>query len=170
MECRRAEKLLERYTNEGLAPEEQHRVEGHLRGCPGCREKHRELQSLLSLLRSMPPPPPVPEGFAERLTARVRERGDVVLAGGTSQPGRSAWSYSGRVAGALATIAAGLMLGVVMARQTWQYSAGAGDAISAAGAGRSELVYELDLLSGSPRGSFTDAYLTLTRVPAEQET
>jgi hypothetical protein len=72
-------------------------------------------------------------------------------------------------ANAAAAIAAGLVLGVVLGQQTWRFSASTTGHDRLTTSADAEMVYSLDYLSGAPRGSFTDAYLSLTRVATDQE-
>lgn len=169
MQCRQVQTLIDRYVSEGLLPDERSLFESHLQSCPSCQEQLHELRVLLALLRSAPAPPPVPEGFADRLMAKARQQVRPVPAG-ISRPVWAVWwrsVASPRFANAAGAVAAGLLLGIVMAQQTWRYSENAGHYRPPQAS--PEVVYELDFLSGSPGGSFADAYLNLTSAAGEQE-
>jgi len=77
---------------------------------------------------------------------------------------------SSHAAGAGAAVAAGLLLGVFMGQQAWHSSANAAASRSEEASANLLGAYEFDWLSGSPRGSFTDAYLSLTSQGEDQET
>jgi anti-sigma factor RsiW len=166
---------MDKYVNEGLFADEQKPFEDHLHSCSSCQEQLRDLQALVGMLRNAPPLPPVPEGFSERLMARANRQ---VARAEPVRPwllARAGWRDYGQVlqvAGSLGAVAAALLLGVVMAQQTWRYAGDgdSGDSRRAAMQVDPELVYELDFLSGAPRGSFIDAYLNLTRIAGNGET
>jgi len=180
MRCDRTQALMDRYVNEGLPPDEREPFESHLRDCRECQQQLAKLRGLLTVLRSVSAPP-VPEGFVGRVMARAQEvpRPRPL---GKSPPGRTDWqsvargigSWWGqvdlsRLANAVAAVAAGLLLGLVLGQQTWRFAASRGGADRPATRADAEMVYALDYLSVSPRGSFTDSYLSLTSVAGDTE-
>lgn len=162
MRCNRAQSLMDRYAKEGLPRKEQEPFEAHLRVCPECRQQLANLHRLVERLRTVPSPP-VPHEFVEEVMARARREREgcrvdglgVIRNGG--RDGRMV-----RWAKAVAATAAGLLLGLVLGQQTW-WQAGSNGGTQQPGASvDTEAVYSLDYLSGTPRGSFTESYLSLT--------
>ncbi len=171
MRCKRARELMDRYVSEGLPPDEREPFETHLRDCRDCQEHLAKFQDLVATLRSVPVPP-IPHGFAERVMAKARQEFQ------RPQPsvvGRSTFSRwpehvgAARAVNALGAVAAGLLLGLVLGQQTWQHTASANGAEQSIARVDADSVYALDYLSGTPRGSFTETYLSLTSVSNEQE-
>jgi anti-sigma factor RsiW len=174
MRCDRSRALMDKYAAEELAPDERAALNLHLRDCPGCRQQWVRWRGLLRILRSVPAPP-VPQEFVGRVMARARQGMD------RQQPSRevgpepaSWWGHGGmpQLVNMAAAVAAGLLLGLVLGRQTWQFSTRPIATDRSAENARVtdvETVYSLDYLSGNPRGSFTKTYLSLTRVAGDQE-
>lgn len=63
--------LVTGYVDGELAPQDQARVEEHLRGCASCREQVEQERALRSSLRALPDVVP-PAGLEERLRRRLR--------------------------------------------------------------------------------------------------
>ena len=170
MRCQTVRQKLEAFAAAGVAPQVRERINGHLRSCSGCREALARQKELEALIRSVPAPP-VPDGFAGRLMVRARVRGQ------TPRPvSRSGWKPLGLLgpqqlrlgAGTAAALAAGLLIGGFMGRQTWQRSAvqiGArnqvveADPVGASG---------LSFLTGLGDKSLGEAYLGLTWAPDDE--
>jgi anti-sigma factor RsiW len=173
MQCRRAQGLIDMYAGEEIPTAHRAALEAHLAACSACREHQARLEKLLALLRRIPPLPPVPEGFNDRLLARARQRREMPPRVPAVRPRlRDWWDFlrAPQTAGAVGAIAAGLLLGVLMGQQAsreWSTAT-----VAAPEALPVDLLggHGLDLLSGSPRGSFTDAYLSLTSQPDGRET
>lgn len=166
MRCKAVRTSLDRYIRQELAPRMQEPIEAHLSQCADCRRHLSRQEALAALLRSIPEPPAVPEGFAERLMAAVRQR----QAEHTSMPAsrwRVRWSAArkavGHRAAQLAVLAGGLLIGMLMGQQTWcsvhrssTPQASQADPVAA---------HELDYLTDAPGNSLAESYLRLTRVP-----
>lgn len=168
MRCNRARAWMERYVVEGLPARERAVFEVHLRECRDCQQRLDRLQRLLATLRSAASPP-VPDEFVGRVMARARREVQPSLHARPAFRGgwKPAWAV--RIAHTAAAVAAGLLLGLVLGWQSWQFTAsGQGVDRSAAGVD-TEAIYSLDYLSGTPRDSFADTYLNLTRVTSDQE-
>ncbi|MEA1950071.1 MAG: zf-HC2 domain-containing protein [Planctomycetota bacterium] len=177
MHCDRAQALMDRYVNEGFPPDERESFEIHLRGCPDCQQQLAKLQRLLAVLRSVPSPP-VPQGFVDRVMVRARHeiQASQSSPGFQSAPGfqpalRRWWEQLGsaRLANAVGAVAAGLLIGLVLGQQTWRYAASTGRPDRTMAGIDAETAYSLDYLSGSPHGSFTETYLSLTSVASDKE-
>ena len=171
MHCDRAQALMDRYVNEGFPPDERESFEIHLRGCPDCQQQLAKLQRLLAVLQSVPSPP-VPQGFVDRVMARAQCEVRAPQPSSRAQPAlRRWWEHLGtaRLANAIGAVAAGLLLGLVLGQQTWQYAASTSQPARPMSGIDAETVYSLDYLSGSAGGSFTETYLALTSVANDQE-
>jgi len=175
MRCEQAQALLDRYVNRELPPVERERLESHLLECPDCRQQLVGLRGLVAVLHSVPAPP-VPDGLAARVMARAHE------VAGRRAPGRTAWDSvtqtvghwwlqvdSSHIANAVAAVAAGLVLGLGLGQQSWRLAVGTREAERPVADVDAEAVYSLDYLSGVPRGSFTETYLSLTSVANDRE-
>jgi len=123
MRCREVQHKLDLFATGEVTPLERARIEVHLGSCAGCRQRLARLRRLEELLAAAPAPPP-PEGFAARVVARAKER-QAATARGTSRPrpARSAWDRIRFTAATAAALAAGLVLGLFMGRETWQSGA-----------------------------------------------
>ncbi len=174
MRCDRAQILMDRYVAEELPAVEREDLEFHLRKCPGCQQQLAQLQKLLGTLRSVPAPP-VPQGFVGRVMViagqEVDHQGPLVQA----RPRPASWWRHGvtpQQIGFAAALAAGLLVGVMLGHQTWQHSART-STIDRPTANvqvtDAENVYLIDYLTGTPRGSFPEIYLSLTSVDSDQE-
>jgi len=172
MRCQTVRQRLEALAAEEVAPHVRKEMEGHLRSCSGCRAAWARQKQLATLIRSVPAPP-VPDGFAGRLVARARvgrESARPVSPSGWRSLG---WLGPRRLRlgmGTAAALAAGLLIGGLMGRQTWPRSAvqiGAGnqvveaDPVEASGLG---------FLTSLGDQSLGEAYLGLTWAPDDERT
>lgn len=73
MNCQSVIRSLSACQDGELDPARRLEVEGHLRGCRGCRAEWEGLQDLASRLRQSPPPAPDPF-FSARVMAGLRPR------------------------------------------------------------------------------------------------
>ncbi len=119
MRCERAQAWMDRYVVEGLSPAERESFEIHLRDCRGCQEQLARIQRLVAALRSVVPPP-VPEGFADRVLARTRNQEPIADGGGLGRSKRAVWRQVRAGLGTAAALAAGLLLGLFLGHETWQ--------------------------------------------------
>jgi anti-sigma factor RsiW len=60
LRCRQAVALLTDYLEGVLSPQEQSRLEAHLRSCDGCQTYLDQLRATISALGQAPPVPPDP--------------------------------------------------------------------------------------------------------------
>ena len=172
MRCQTVRQKLEAYAGAELAPQVCERIEDHLRSCSGCREALARQKELEALVRSVPAPP-VPDGFAGRVMAGARVRGEL-----PRPVSRAGWRPFGWLeperlrlgAGTAAALAAGLLIGGFMGRQTWQRS----DVQSVAGDQMVEAdpvtASGLSFLAGLGDSSLGEAYLGLTWAPDDERT
>lgn len=169
MRCDQVQQLMDRYVNEGLPPDEREAFETHVRACPECQDQLAHLQHLVATLQSVPSPP-VPQGFADRIMARAQRETKVRrVETPTMLRGRGGHGRMARLAKAMAATAAGLLLGVLLGQQTWRCTVSEHGARQPNASMDAETVYSLDYLSGTPRGSFTESYLSLTGMANDQE-
>lgn len=95
-------------------------MEGHLESCPACRQDLAKLRRLEDLLVAASPPP-VPEGFADRVVAQARtQQAASVRLRPRSRFEPSTWKRIRISAAAAAALAAGLLLGLFMGYDTWR--------------------------------------------------
>ena len=121
MRCSEVQGKLDLFTTQELAPPVRARILAHLESCAECREALARLRRLRSLLTTSPAPP-VPEGFAARAVARAKQRQAVAVRRPRS-PRRRSRLASERIrlsVGTAAALAAGLVLGLFMGRETWR--------------------------------------------------
>jgi predicted anti-sigma-YlaC factor YlaD len=73
--CNRAVELVTDYLEGALDPEDQARLESHLRGCPGCTAYVEQMRLAIAALGRLEPAPPDPSVEAEliELYRRYRE-------------------------------------------------------------------------------------------------
>lgn len=171
MRCDRAQALMDRYLGEDLSPHERESFEVHLRDCRNCQQQLAGLRRLVEALQSVPAPP-VPRDLVGRVMARARQeiRGPRHSVAARSILSRW-WERVGGtgLANAVAAVAAGLLLGLALGQQTWRFATNTRGSDQSTTNVDAEAVYSLDYLSGTPRGSFTETYLSLTSVDSDQE-
>src|SRR4030065_1086799 len=73
MDCNKAERFLLRSLDGRLDHENRAMLQGHPEKCPSCKEKDREYQMILRLIRPQTVPEPLPY-FQERLLAKLKEQ------------------------------------------------------------------------------------------------
>ena len=170
MRCDRAQALMDRYVHEELPPDEREAFESHVRDCSACQQEWARFQRLLAALQSVPAPP-VPEKFVDRVIARAQETRERRSCVETRPVVPRWWGQAGiaRLANAVAAVAAGLVLGLGLGQQTWRFATSLQEPERRAAGVDAEAIYSLDYLSGYPRGSFTETYLSLTHVANDQE-
>ena len=167
MGCRAVRNQLDRLRRQELAPPERDQVEAHLKVCTGCRKELTRQERLAAVLSAGSPSSPVPDGFGDRLMALARQR----QAGRRTVPwsrARIGWvsrsASIGRMAGRVAALAGGILIGVLMGQQTWQ---SAHPAIPRHAVQPDPVaVYDLDYLTDAPGGSLAQSYLSLTTTPS----
>ncbi len=172
MRCQTVRQKLEAYAAAEVAPQVRQRIEGHLQSCSGCREALACQRELEALIRSVPALP-VPDGFAGRLMAEARLRGELPRPVSHSGWKPLGWLGPQRLrlgAGTAAALAAGLLIGGLMGSQTWQRWAvriGPGDqVVEADPVGASGFSF----LTGLGDRSLGEAYLGLTWTPDDEGT
>jgi anti-sigma factor RsiW len=159
MRCGTVQRKLDAYAAEELTPSLRRKMEAHLEACPACRRELARLRELATLLADAPAPPPVPDGFAERLMAKAPRR----LAERQAAP-RPAWhplrwwaeAPAMMRAAAAAVLLIGLAAGTLMGWQTSQRAA-----TSQTMAADPVATYGLDYLADAPEGSLAGVYLSL---------
>lgn len=163
MRCGDAQSKLDRFVAHELTSAERAQVGAHLESCAACRRalaKFRRLQGILADA----PAPPIPGGFADRVVARARTQ---QAAAARSKRGprfeQSAWKTIHFSAARAATLAAGLLLGLLMGRDTWRASAGP-QAVAAAQQTDVLAAAGLESLVESGGDSLAHSYIRLTLV------
>ncbi len=159
MRCARARSLLELSPPERLAPDERESLQAHLADCGECREVFERQLRLERLLAAATAPPP-PEGLADRVMAAAAVR--VELPHRQSEPSR--WAAAAVRAATAAAVAAGLLVGVYLGRETWQLAAGPPPAPAEHDLTRA---YGLDYLAGGEEASLAGTYLRMTAASEE---
>ncbi len=171
MRCQAVRNKLDHLSRQELARRVRARVEAHLNVCSDCRRYLVREERLTALLVDVPAPPPIPEGFSDRLMAAARRR----QTARRPVPGslwRRRWPSSsasvGRKAAQVVALAGGLIIGVFMGQQTWRSAHATipqppiqSDPLA---------VYQLDSLTDAPAGSLAQSYLTLTGIPNQNGT
>jgi len=164
MWCLTVKRKLNAFLDAEIPAAERARVEEHLRECASCRQALDRLRGIAATLAQLPAPPPVPDGFAERLMARAARR---VKQASHRPVGVRLWpsfSPAMRVAAA-ATLALGLGLGALMG---WDLSRTPPEPSRLAAAAEPNAVYGLDYLSEAPDGSLAGVFLTLASAANER--
>lgn len=171
MRCRSVRDKLDRYCSQELPARLLARMEAHLQDCVDCRRQLARQGRLDVVLRSVPEPPAVPAGFAERLASAMRERQVVRRSVPASLERRRWMSPSGSVGRQVtqaAVCVAGLLIGILMAQQTWQ-SVHPVDSQFAHQLNR-DAVQELDYLMDIRGDSLAESYLALTTTTSRSGT
>lgn len=171
MRCQAAKRKLEAYAAQEVTPRVRAGIEGHLRSCLACREALDRQKKLETLIRSVPAPP-VPDGFAGRLMSRARVREE-----SPRRVSPSEWKPLDRfgprrlsLGGTAAALAAGLLIGGLMGRQTGQHSAARTDAGQRAVESDPVGASDLGFLTSLGDKSLGEAYLGLTWAPDNEGT
>ena len=172
MRCQKVQQRFEAYADTALPPRQHRAVEAHLAYCSRCQHAWQRRQQLQQAMQAAPMPA-LPPGFAQHVTAAVRERVDAPSEGQSwrqvpSLGAQTGWAWPTRFAAA-AGLAIGLLLGlntpasfnVSPQAQTAQQQAP--QAIDPATA------YQLDALSGAPTGSLVSTYLGAGTNPESKE-
>jgi anti-sigma factor RsiW len=121
MRCQVVQQKLDLYAGQGLAGTEREQVELHLRSCPACQHALARQSRLQTLLQTCDVPP-VPEGFAARVLARAGTQPMVVARSSPSRgflPDVTRRKF-GAALGMVGTMAAGLLIGLLLGHETWQ--------------------------------------------------
>jgi len=153
MDCKKAKRKLNRYLDGELPVRDRDHVEQHLRGCLSCRNELERLRGVAGAMATLPEPPEVPVGFAERVmnrAARDRAGKGLLLTfwQSVSPPMRIA---------AAAMVVLGICLGAVMSRDVLRGQDPATDVAVT----ELDTSYGFDYLTDAPDGSLADSYLAL---------
>ncbi|NLS94951.1 MAG: hypothetical protein GXX96_22575 [Planctomycetaceae bacterium] len=159
MRCRDVQSKLDLSVRQQLTSVESVQMEAHLASCPACRKALAKLRRLEDLLVAAPVPP-IPEGFAERVIVQVRAQ-QTAMALRKPDSRFPVWARLRSSTGIAAALAAGLLLGLFMGRDTWRSGAG-GQAVAASQ--RTDLLAAAGLEPLIERGGdpLTQSYLSLT--------
>lgn len=159
MRCHHVRNILQAYVD-GLVPSDiRHRCDEHLADCPHCRALVYRAQHVTDLLMHSELPA-VTSGLAERILLHAEAKTQL------TPTWKWGWEFFWpRVATAL-TISIVVMVGILMG---WDVGAlHSTTSQSALPSSNPVVVYNLDYLSEAPRGSLTQAYLTLESTPQLQ--
>lgn len=153
MKCRTAQSKLSRCLDGELPVRDRDPIERHLRECLPCRNELERLRVVADAMATLPEPPEVPAGFAERVMDRAAQdvvrRGQVLMFWQPVSPPL-------RIAAA-AMVVLGVCLGALMSR----------DLVCGRDPAPDVAVTELDTFYGfgyltdAPAGSLADSYLAL---------
>ena len=153
MNCRTAQSKLNRYLDGELPVRDRDHVERHLRECPSCRSELERLRVVADAMATLPEPPEVPAGFAERVVNRAAQdmgrRGQALMFWQSVSPPM-------RIAAA-AMIVLGVCLGALMSRDLLRGRDPAPDVAVT----ELDTSYGFDYLTDAPEGSLADSYLAL---------
>ncbi len=164
MWCVKVERKLNAFLDAELTAAERARVEVHLRECASCREALDRLRGVAAALAQAPAPPPVPDGFAERLMVRAARRAEHTSHRPVVVRLWPSFSPAMRVAAA-AMLALGIGLGALM---EWDLSRTPSKPSRLAAAADPNAVYGLDYLSEAPDGSLAGVFLALASAANER--
>jgi predicted anti-sigma-YlaC factor YlaD len=178
MQCKAVQKQFDRFVRGELAPQEQSTIKTHLEQCEACRQCLVREERLTMVLKTVPEPPALPDGFEGRVVEAARQRQtEYIVVGQVSSSKRSRPSQNGRgwralVPSGIQTVQAtvltvGVLLGILMGQQTWQSVHPSSSA--AANQNDPQAAYHLDCLNDAPDGSLAESFLTLTASPNPSE-
>jgi anti-sigma factor RsiW len=155
MKCRHAKKMISRYIDGVLTPDEKRSFDSHLRSCASCREVLEETQALHQLFASAERFP-APYGFATRVLANVdeKERSRVLGILGF----RPLFLRAAQVAFALVVITIGVVSGNLLLTERTDH----------VGQTAVQETFSLDLFQATPPGSIGGIYNTLMRSSHEK--
>jgi mycothiol system anti-sigma-R factor len=107
MDCDAVEAQVHGYIDDQLEPEAIGRIQGHLRGCPGCTQVYERQRAMSSVVRQHAHYHVAPKRLAESIRANLRATAIV-----ERPPRRVAWGWfaSGAAFACVATLALGLSL------------------------------------------------------------
>jgi anti-sigma factor RsiW len=158
MRCEEVLNQLAAFSSGELPADVRQVVQAHLAECPACRAALARVDALAGVLASTQTPP-VPAGFAARVTAAARQRREAepLVAWNPLRWWRLVPAPMHAAAAAVLVIglAVGLLMGwtTLLARQAPPAQAAApADPLDA---------YNLDYLGDAPSGSLADSYLAL---------
>lgn len=155
MKCRQVRRLISRYVDEELGPDEKRDFDQHIQGCASCRE---ELEQTLALHRMFASAEryPAPYGFATRVMANLQEKEGSRLRG--LVPVRPLFLRAAQVAVALVIMTIGIVSGnLLLAERT-----------PPAGQTAVQETFSLDLFQSTPPNSMAGIYVSLMR-PGHEE-
>jgi predicted anti-sigma-YlaC factor YlaD len=162
MRCEVVRKKLDRLSRQELTLRMPESIEVHLSMCEACRRYLARQERLAILLRSVPAPPAIPQGFRKRVLAMAGERQSACR----PVPESIRWldwmrpsASVGKKVVQTAVLACGAVAGILMGQQTWR-SAHLFNPQQTAQADPTA-IYELDYLTDAPGDSLAGTYLTL---------
>jgi anti-sigma factor RsiW len=146
MNCRHARKMISRYVDDELRPEEKKDLDAHIRSCASCREELEETRVLNRLFASAQRFP-APYGFSTRVLASLqeKERRPFIL-------------RAAQVASVLVVMAIGIISGNLLLAER---PANRGQAAV-------QETFSLDLFQATPPDSIGGIYNTLMRANHEK--
>jgi len=158
MRCEEVQEQLAAFASGELPTDIRQAILGHLAECASCRAGLARVDALAGVLASTQTPP-VPAGFAARVTAAARQRQEAepVVAWNPLRWWRLVPAPMHAAAAAVLVI--GLTVGLVMGWTT--LSAGRTPSAQAAAPADPLDAYNLDYLGDAPSGSLADSYLAL---------
>lgn len=166
MRCQAVKKSLDLYRTQTLATAERGDVESHLASCAACREQLKRLQQLAAVFAADLQTPPVPPGFRDRVMSRAEDRtsrrATIARPAGSVRDWWSSLPFPVRV-GWAASLAAGLLIGTFLGRQTWTVADRESARVTTESRSDTGAWGELDYLADAPGASLAQTFLALTR-------
>lgn len=166
MRCEVVKKSLDPYLTQTLASAQRDELESHLVSCAACQEQLRRLQQLAEVLAADVRIPAVPAGFRDRVMSCAQERTSRRVAIDRPARGLRDWWTSLPVTvrvGWAASLAAGLLIGTFLGRQTWAITDQGSPLVTPLSRSNAGTSGELDYLTDSPGDSLAQTFLALTR-------
>ena len=150
MKCRHIKKMISRYVDEELSPDEKKGFETHVESCASCREVLEETMALHRLFASAQRFP-APYGFSTRVLANLDEREGLRARGIFGF--RPLFLRAAQVAFALVIVTIGIVSGGLLL----------GERTNHLGQRAVQETFSLDLFQATPPGSIGGIYNSLMR-------
>jgi anti-sigma factor RsiW len=166
MRCEVVTKSLDLFLTQTLAPALRDELESHLASCTACRERLERLERLAAVFAADARILPVPAGFRDRVMSRAQDR--TSRDGAIHRPARTLRDWWASLplpvrVGWAASLAAGLLIGTFLGRQTWNIADQGSTLATSSSRSDTGALGELDYLTDSPGDPLAQTFLALTR-------
>ena len=155
MKCRHAKKMISRYVDDELSPEEKKAFDCHIQSCASCRNELEETRALHRLFASAEKYS-APYEFATRVFANLEEKEPSPVRGILGF--RPYFLRAAEVVFALVVMTLGILSGNLLLPQRRDYI----------GQSSVQETFSLDLFQATPPGSIGGVYNTLMRPSNEK--
>jgi anti-sigma factor RsiW len=155
MKCRHARKMISRYVDDELTPDERRDFDSHIKGCASCRNELEETGALHELFASARRFP-APYGFSTRVLANLEEKERSRAQGILGF--RPFFLRAAQVAFALVVMTVGVISGNLLLPESTDHI----------GQTAVQETFSLDLFQATPPGSIGGVYDTLMRPSHEK--